>query len=180
LFYEFFASDSPRHELRHGVIGKELVDRLSMQDAANEQIARTLLRDMGRADLAEQLATHSRRHQRLVGELDDISAGVSPRHIHRSARLRFDALITELRDLRDEQVGFEVDHVIPTIRYRMSPLRQERLAGDIDRVRRRATTRPGPDRTTWRHSRLAPDGLFGRARGAIDRARGLDRARSTQ
>jgi hypothetical protein len=153
LFDEFFSSDGAGDDLRRGVVGKELVDRLSMHDAANEEIARTLLRDIGRGDLAEQLAQHSRRHRRLVGEVDDISAGVSPRDICRSAGRRFDGLITELRELRFEQVRFEVEHVIPTIRHRLSPECQERLAGDVERVRRRATTRHGPDRRT-RHIAL--------------------------
>lgn len=176
LFEEFFASDCARDELRHGAIGKELVDRLSMQDAANEEIARTLLRDMGRADLAEQLAWRSRRHRRLVGELDDISAGVSSGDIRRTAGRRFDGLISELRDLRHEQVGFEAEHVIPTIRYRMSPERRERLAGDIDRVRRRATIRRGPGCRPPRQSSSAPTGLFSGIRGAVDRVRGVGRA----
>jgi hypothetical protein len=175
LFDEFFSSDCALDGLRRGVVGKALVDRLSMQDAANEQIARTLLRDMGRADLAEQLARHSCRHRRLVRELDDISAGVSPRDIRPSAGRRFDDLITELRGLRHEQLGFEVEHVIPAIRYRMSPQRRERLAGDIDRVRRRATTRPGENRPSSRQFRLAPRGLFDGIRGAVDRVRGVGR-----
>ncbi|HEX4540911.1 MAG TPA: hypothetical protein VH112_11765 [Acidimicrobiales bacterium] len=175
LFDEFFSSGCALDEVRRGVVGKELVDHLSMQDAANEQIARTLLGDMGRADLAEQLARHSCRHRRLVGELDDISAGVSPRDIRRSAGRRFDGLITELRDLRREQIGFEVEHVIPTIRYRMSPQRRERLAGDIDRVRRRATIRPVRHRELA-PSGLAPSGLRNRIRDAIHRVRGAGRA----
>jgi hypothetical protein len=173
LFDKFFSSDCALDDLSRGVLGKELVDRLSMQDAANEQIARTLLRDVGRADLADQLARHSCRHRRLVGELDDISAGVSPRDIRPSAGRRFDVLITELRDLRHEQLGFEVEHVIPAIRYCMSPQRRERLAGDIDRVRRRATTRPRQDRPSSGQSRLAPSGLFSGIRGAVDRMRGV-------
>jgi hypothetical protein len=84
-------------------------------------------------------------------------------------------LITELSELRHEQLGFEVEHVIPAIRYRMSPQRRQRLAGDIDRVRRRATTRPGQDRPSSRQSRLAPSGLLTGIRGAVDRVRGVGR-----
>ncbi len=171
LFDEFFSSDCARDDLRRGAVGKELVDRVSMQGAANEQIARTLLWDMGRADLAEQLAGQARRQRWLVGELDEISAGVSPRDIPRSAGRRFDGLITELRDLRNEQAGFEVEHVIPTIRHRISPQRRARLAGDIDCVRRRATTRPGPDRLSRRQSWLSPSGVLDGIRAAIDRVR---------
>jgi hypothetical protein len=146
LFDEFCSSDGEADDLRRVVTGKELVDRLSMQHAAAEEIVRLLFRDTGRGDLAEQVDQHTRRHRRLVAEVDDISAGVSPRDIRCSAGRRFDRLIIELRDLRREQVRFEVDHVIPTIRHGMSPERRERLAGEVERVRRRATTRPGPDR----------------------------------
>jgi hypothetical protein len=176
LFGVFFSSDCACDPLRRGAVGKELVDRLSMQDAANEEIARTLIQDVGRVDLAEELDRHSRRHRLLVGELDDISAGVSPRDMHRSDGLRFDGLITELRDLRHEQVGFEAEHVIPTLRDRMTRRRQERLAGEIDRVRRRATTRPGADRRPARRVGHARGDLFARVRGAIGRDRGVGRA----
>jgi hypothetical protein len=180
LFGVFFSSDCALDPLRRGAVGKELVDRLTMQDAANEEIARTLIHDVGRVDLAEELDRHSRRCRRLVGELDDISAGVSRRDMRRSDGLRFDGLITELRDLRHEQVGFEVEQVIPTLRDRMTRRRQERLAGEIDRVRRRATTRPGADRGSA--PRSAPRvghptrDLFGSVRGAMGRARGAGRA----
>jgi hypothetical protein len=156
LFDDFFSTDGVGDDLHRGVVGKELVDRLSMHDAANEEIARMLLGDIGRGDVAEQLAQHSRRHRQLVGEVDDLSAGVSPRDIRRSAGRRFDGLITELRELRREQVRLEIEHVIPAIRFRLSSECQERLAGDVERVRRRATIRHGPDCVT----RSIP--LFGR------------------
>jgi hypothetical protein len=175
LFAAFFSSECARDPLRRGVVGKELVDRLSMQDAANKEIARALIQDLGRVDLADELDRHSRRHRLLVGELDDISAGVSRRDMRRSVGLRFDGLITELRELRHEQVGFEVERVMPTLRDSVSRRRQERLAGEIDRVRRRATTRPGADRRLAPRVADAPRDLFGRVRGAIDRARGVGR-----
>ncbi len=179
LFDEFFSPGCARDDLRRGAVGKELVDRLSMRDAASEEIARTLLGDMARADLAEKLDWHSRQHRRLVGELDDISAGVSPRDLHRGASGRFDGLITELHDLRHEQVVFAVEQVIPTIRYRLSPRRQQRLAADIDRVRRRATTQPGPRRSYRRRIWLAPRSFVDRSRGALERARRRRRAHPT-
>jgi hypothetical protein len=62
------------------------------------------------------------------------------------------------------------------IRFRMSPLRQERLAGDIDRVRKRATTHPGPDGASRRQSWLALKRRFSGIRGAISRVRDGGRA----
>jgi hypothetical protein len=175
LFGVFFSSDCAPGSLRRGVVGRELVDRVSMQDAANREIARRLVRDVGRLDLAEELDRHSRRCRRLVGELDDISAGVSPRDMGRSDADRFDVLINELRDLRHEQAGFELEHLIPTLRDSMSRQDQERLVGEIDRVRRGATTRQGPDRSS--PPRVGPTGdLFGRVRVAVDRARGVSRS----
>ncbi|HZU73532.1 MAG TPA: hypothetical protein VE990_12250 [Acidimicrobiales bacterium] len=166
LFEEYFSPASLDDHVKRASIGFQLLDRLAVQEEAKEEIVQRALADAGEDGLVEQLEADGLARKRLLAELDELSAGVSARDVHVSNGRRFDEIVRQLRDLTEAQLRREADEVVPSVRRVVPPDRLASMSGDLDRVRRRAPTRPRPDGPAHRTPTVVK-----MARAAYDRLR---------
>ena len=144
LLDEYFSPSAEADHAKRGAIGKKLIDRLSVQDAAKEEIIEDLLADAGRDDLVASLAAHARDRRRLVGELDDLSSGVSPRDVHASEGRRFDDTVRQLCELVRDHLQFERARVVPALREIVPRETLDETGREVEKVKKRAPTHPRP------------------------------------
>lgn len=145
LFEAYQGPEASEDHTVRAAIGKELIDRLSTHDAVKEELVHTLAREMDRQDLADALDAHSRERKAVLAELDEISAGVTPRDVHQSRGQRFDELMVQLGELTRSHLGHERDEVVPAIRQAVDPAELARRAAEVEGARRRAPSHPVPD-----------------------------------
>jgi hypothetical protein len=144
LLGEYFGPRAVADHAVRGAIGKKLIDRLSVQDVAKEEVIHELLAQSGREDLVASLGQHARERRELVAELDELSSGVSPRDVHVGQGARFDETVHRLCALLGDHLQFERERVIPAIRAAADPGKLEESRHRVEKVKKRAPTHPRP------------------------------------
>ena len=144
LLDEYFGPRAVADHAVRGAIAKKLVDRLSVQDAAKEEVIHELLVETGREDLVASLSQHARERRELVAQLDELSSGVSPRDVHVSQGTRFDETVLRLCNVVRDHLQFERERVIPALRVVVDPDKLEQSRRRVEKVKKRAPTHPRP------------------------------------
>ncbi len=142
LLDEYFAEGD---HVRRSALGKQLLERCSVQDTVKEEIIHGLLHDLGRKDLADRLDANSAARRRILGSLDEMSAGVTSRDLHLSSSGEFDKTVAQLRDLLGEHLRHEEEEVIPLLRREVPAEELRKMTERLEDARGRAPTRADPD-----------------------------------
>lgn len=144
LFDRYFGEPGTDRGVR-GATARELVDRLAVQGEAKEELVHTLVRDIGRPDLAGGLDDRSQQRRALLAQLDDLIRGVAPLDVHLHRGEDVDRLVGQLRQLCRAHLEHEAEVVLPAIRQALPPEVLQERAGQLATVRKRAATHPNAD-----------------------------------
>ncbi|MBO0714950.1 MAG: hypothetical protein J2P59_09340, partial [Acidimicrobiales bacterium] len=128
--------------VRRGVIVHEVRERLAAQDAAKQQLVHTLALDLGHHDLAQALDDGAVRRRKLLGELERLTSGVSPRDVQIGVGDDVVAVVAELERELAGSLAFERYQVAPLLRQTAPPGRLDELSARLHQTRRVAPTRP--------------------------------------
>jgi len=145
LFDRFSSPEAREDHVKRAAVGLELRERLAVQDAAKQELVHAALHGTGARDLAEEIDRRARERRRLLAHLDELTTGVTAREVHPANGPEFDRTVLELKAVVESDLRHERDQVVPRLRRELPPDERMRLAGEVEKVRKRAPTHPKAD-----------------------------------
>jgi len=113
--------------VRRAALGMELVDRVTLFDAARAQMLHPILAESGAEDVARELEDRAAQRRPLLDGLGEMTSGVSARDVHVADGAPFDEALESLRRQVGEDIDFERRRVTPLLREKVAQPRRAEM-----------------------------------------------------
>jgi hypothetical protein len=168
-FCETENSSAVENRSDHGNMGKQLVRRMAVREAAREHIADVL----ARSELSE-ISIHLREgctaRREAMNRIENMSRSIQG--IHLNAGQDFDGAVETLQAIVTPEIRWELGEAIPLIERTISSSRRSTLFHSARYIRKHAPAKVNPDGPKW----YEHDRLVSRVLTVIDHLRDYPRA----
>ena len=148
LFDQFFAStgSAVTARTRHGNLGKQLVRRMALREAARDHLA-DALGTTTLSDVSARFYQNTARRRQAIDHIEEMSRGIQG--IYLNTHQDFDGAVADLRDIVQPEIAWELKSAIPFVESTIPAEQRTRIFRSARYLRKHAPISLNPEGPKW-------------------------------
>jgi len=175
LFEQFFGSTGSgvTARTRHGNLGKQLIRRMAVREAARDHLADALVTTT-LSDVSRRFFQDTTRRRQAIDHIEDMSRGIQGLYLN--THQDFDGAVADLCDIVKPEIAWELESAIPLVESAIPAEHRTRIFRSARYIRKHAPITLNPEGPKWyEHS-----GIISRFLTIWGHLRSLPRANPSQ
>jgi|ERR1700728_1226176 len=143
------AGSGVEERAEYGILGKELVRRITTRESALVDVATAAVEIPAVAAVGERLGANPIERRERIEGLEKMSRGVQGMYLNTG--MDFDGELADLMTVIRPQIAWELDEAIPALRLALSPMAEADALQSASYVSKHSPTHVHPAGSRWYH-----------------------------